>query len=65
MHEDPLLKDQVGRFKTLGSEHSFIISPMMERKRFIQQSENLFDEDSLTNLNETLPEINKEDMELV
>jgi hypothetical protein len=36
MAEDPLLKDQIERFKGMGVENSFIISPMMERKRFIQ-----------------------------
>lgn len=63
MAEDPLIKDQVSRFKDLGADTSFAQSLMMERKRFIKQSENVFDEADNEALDETLPDLNSEDLQ--
>ena len=63
MEADPLIKDQVHRFKKDGvNENTFQVSPLLERKRFIKKSENVFDEEDQVALDETLPDINADDI---
>ena len=64
MEADPLIKDQVHWFKKEGvNENTFQVSPLLERKRFIKKSENVFDEEDHEALDETLPDMQADDIQ--
>lgn len=64
MANDPLLKDQVTRFQHPDQTHdSFQGSSLMERKRFIQKSDNVFDANEDLDLDETIPDLNAHEIQ--
>jgi len=64
MKQDPLLKDQASRFNNLAAKgSSFYKSPLMERKMFIKKSDNFLKDTDNEELDETLPEINKSELQ--